>query len=182
MQLSSIDGISGATILGDGAVVMILDVFALTRSNTRCQTPVMAPVSRDEKRLVVMVVDDSITVRKVTTRLLERNGYKVLTARDGVDATGQLQGCTPDIMLLDIEMPRMDGFELATHMRNDDRLRHVPVIMITSRTGDKHRERARQIGVKHYLGKPYQENDLLGTIDQIIRVAPDSSALYRAEA
>jgi chemosensory pili system protein ChpA (sensor histidine kinase/response regulator) len=182
MQLSSIDGISGATILGDGAVVMILDVFALTRSNTRGHAPVMAPVSRDEKRIVVMVVDDSITVRKVTTRLLERNGYKVLTARDGVDATGQLQGCTPDIMLLDIEMPRMDGFELATHMRNDDRLRHVPVIMITSRTGDKHRERARQIGVKHYLGKPYQENDLLGTIDQIIRGAPGSSAMCRAEA
>jgi chemosensory pili system protein ChpA (sensor histidine kinase/response regulator) len=182
MQLSSIDGISGATILGDGAVVMILDVFALTRSNTRGHTPVMAPVSREEKRLVVMVVDDSITVRKVTTRLLERNGYKVLTARDGVDATGQLQGCTPDIMLLDIEMPRMDGFELATHMRNDDRLRHVPVIMITSRSGDKHRDRARQIGVKHYLGKPYQENDLLDTIDQIIRVAPESSAMYRADA
>jgi len=181
MQLSSIDGISGATILGDGAVVMILDVFALTRSNTRGHKPVMAQVSRDEKRLVVMVVDDSITVRKVTTRLLERNGYKVLTARDGVDATGQLQGCTPDIMLLDIEMPRMDGFELATHMRNDDRLRHVPVIMITSRTGDKHRERARQIGIKHYLGKPYQENDLLATIDQIIRVTPGSSAMYRAE-
>jgi chemosensory pili system protein ChpA (sensor histidine kinase/response regulator) len=182
MQLSCIDGISGATILGDGSVAMILDVFALSRGAARAQTPVMKLVSRDEKRLVVMVVDDSITVRKVTTRLLERNGYKVLTAKDGVDATGQLQGCTPDIMLLDIEMPRMDGFELATHMRNDERLRHVPVIMITSRTGDKHRERARQIGVNHYLGKPYQENDLLDTIDRIIRVAPDSYAMVHAEA
>jgi len=176
LQLSSIDGISGATILGDGGVAMILDVFALSRSNTRAQLPVMRLVSRDEKRLVVMVVDDSITVRKVTTRLLERNGYKVLTAKDGVDATGQLQGCTPDIMLLDIEMPRMDGFELATHIRNDERLRHVPLVMITSRTGDKHRERAQQIGVNHYLGKPYQEKDLLGTINQIIRGTPDSSA------
>ena len=182
VQLSSIDGITGATILGDGGVAMILDVFALSRCNTRAQLPVMRQVSRDEKRLVVMVVDDSITVRKVTTRLLERNGYKVLTAKDGVDATGQLQGCTPDIMLLDIEMPRMDGFELATHMRNDERLRHVPVIMITSRTGDKHRERARQIGVNYYLGKPYQEKDLLGTIDKIIRVTPDSSAEGHAEA
>jgi chemosensory pili system protein ChpA (sensor histidine kinase/response regulator) len=177
MQLSGIDGISGATILGDGGVVMILDVFALSRSNTRTYVPEIMPVVQDEKRLVVMVVDDSITVRKVTARLLERNGYMVLTARDGVDATGQLQGCTPDIMLLDIEMPRMDGFELATHMRNDDRLRHVPVIMITSRTGDKHRERARQIGVNHYLGKPYQENDLLGTIDQIIRGGAGSPAM-----
>ncbi len=182
MQLSGIDGISGATILGDGSVAMILDVFALSRSNARAQLPVMRLVSRDEKRLVVMVVDDSITVRKVTTRLLERNGYKVLTAKDGVDATAQLQGCTPDFMLLDIEMPRMDGFELATHMRNDERLRHVPVIMITSRTGDKHRERARQIGVKYYLGKPYQENDLLGTIDRIIRVDPGSSSMNFAEA
>ncbi|HYQ72952.1 MAG TPA: Hpt domain-containing protein [Gammaproteobacteria bacterium] len=176
VQLNSIDGLSGATILGDGSVAMILDVFALSRINARANMPVMRMVSRDEKRLVVMVVDDSITVRKVTSRLLERNGYKVLTAKDGVDATGQLQGCTPDIMLLDIEMPRMDGFELATHMRNDERLRHVPLIMITSRTGDKHRERARQIGVKYYLGKPYQENDLLGTIDQIIRVSPAVTA------
>jgi len=142
----------------------------------------MRLVSRDEKRLVVMVVDDSITVRKVTTRLLERNGYKVLTAKDGVDATGQLQGCTPDIMLLDIEMPRMDGFELATHIRNDERLRHVPLVMITSRTGDKHRDRAQHIGVNYYLGKPYQEKDLLGTIDQIIRGAPDSSAVNHAGA
>jgi chemosensory pili system protein ChpA (sensor histidine kinase/response regulator) len=117
-----------------------------------------------------MVVDDSITVRKVTTRLLERNGYKVVTAKDGVDAMGMLQESVPDIMLLDIEMPRMDGFELATHMRNDDTLRHVPIIMITSRTGDKHRERARQIGVQHYLGKPYQESDLLNSIHEIIGV------------
>jgi chemosensory pili system protein ChpA (sensor histidine kinase/response regulator) len=181
-QLSGIDGISGATILGDGSVAMILDIFALSRSSARAQMPVIRAVSPDEKRLVVMVVDDSITVRKVTTRLLERNGYKVITAKDGVDATGQLQGCTPDFMLLDIEMPRMDGFELATHMRNDERLRHVPVIMITSRTGDKHRERARQIGVKYYLGKPYQENDLLETIDRIIRVTPDSPDVNLAEA
>jgi chemosensory pili system protein ChpA (sensor histidine kinase/response regulator) len=100
----------------------------------------------------------------------------VLTAKDGVDATGQLQNCTPDIMLLDIEMPRMDGFELATHIRNDERLRHVPLVMITSRMGDKHRERAQQIGINYYLGKPYQETDLLATIDQIIRVAPGSTA------
>jgi len=180
MQLSSIDCISGATILGDGGVAMILDVFALLRSNIRAQLPVMRLVSPDEKRLVVMVVDDSITVRKVTTRLLERNGYKVLTAKDGVDATGQLQVCTPDIMLLDIEMPRMDGFELATHIRNDERLRHVPLVMITSRTGDKHRERAQQIGINYYLGKPYQENDLLGTIDQIVRGDPESSAVNSA--
>jgi len=174
MQLSSIDGLSGATILGDGRVVMILDVFALMRNTARAQHPSIWSGAHREKRLCVMVVDDSITVRKVTTRLLERNGYKVQTAKDGVDAIGKLQDNTPDIMLLDIEMPRMDGFELAIHMRNDERLKRVPIVMITSRTGDKHRERARLIGVNNYLGKPYQESDLLETIDRIIRIVPDS--------
>ena len=119
----------------------------------------------------ILVVEDESVIRNALRRLLERNGYKVLTAKDGIDAMGQLQETVPDMMLLDIEMPRMDGFELATHMRNDDRLKHVPIIMITSRTGDKHRERAQQIGVNNYLGKPYQENDLLDSIHQIIGVS-----------
>ncbi|MDH5469676.1 MAG: response regulator, partial [Gammaproteobacteria bacterium] len=170
-QLSTVDGISGATILGDGRVVMILDMVAVSRREAVSQpASAAAHVGQTSGELVVMVVDDSITVRKVTTRLLERNGYKVVTAKDGVDAMGKLQESVPDIMLLDIEMPRMDGFELATHMRNDDNLRHVPIIMITSRTGDKHRERAEQIGVQRYLGKPYQEADLLDSIHQIIGV------------
>ena len=174
-QLSSVDCISGATILGDGSVVMILDMAAVARMNAGTQLLSAPVVSGEESRLVVMVVDDSITVRKVTTRLLERNGYKVLTAKDGVDAMGQLQEVVPDMMLLDIEMPRMDGFELATHMRNDADLKHVPIIMITSRTGDKHRERAQQIGVNNYLGKPYQENDLLNSIQHIIGVSVDGA-------
>jgi chemosensory pili system protein ChpA (sensor histidine kinase/response regulator) len=111
-----------------------------------------------------MVVDDSITVRKVTSRLLERNDMKVITAKDGVDAVSKLQDHIPDIMLLDIEMPRMDGFELATHVRNEARLRDIPIIMITSRTGDKHRQRAMQIGVNCYLGKPFQEAGLMENI------------------
>jgi chemosensory pili system protein ChpA (sensor histidine kinase/response regulator) len=147
---------------------MILDMAAVARINTSMQ-PLDLPVKEaTEERLVVMVVDDSITVRKVTTRLLERNGFKVLTAKDGIDALGQLQDTVPDMMLLDIEMPRMDGFELATHVRNEDQLKHIPIIMITSRTGDKHRERARGIGVNNYLGKPYQEKDLLDSIHEII--------------
>jgi chemosensory pili system protein ChpA (sensor histidine kinase/response regulator) len=167
-QLSTVDCVSGATILGNGSVVMILDMAAVARINTRAQSIDLPARQNTQDRLVVMVVDDSITVRKVTTRLLERNGFSVLTAKDGVDAMGQLQDTVPDMMLLDIEMPRMDGFELATHMRNDDRFKHVPIIMITSRTGDKHRERARQIGVNNYLGKPYQENDLLDSMQHII--------------
>jgi chemosensory pili system protein ChpA (sensor histidine kinase/response regulator) len=130
--------------------------------------PDITVASKVGERLLVMVVDDSITVRKVTSRLLERNGFRVLTARDGVDALGQLRENVPDIMLLDIEMPRMDGFELATHMRNDERLKHVPIIMITSRSGDKHRQHAKQIGVNAYLGKPYQESELLDSIQSLI--------------
>ena len=119
-------------------------------------------------KLTVMVVDDSITVRRVTTRLLERHEMDVITAKDGVDAVAKLEETIPDVMLLDVEMPRMDGFELATHMRNDTRYRDVPIVMITSRTGSKHRERAEAIGVNRYLGKPYQESDLLDNINQVL--------------
>jgi len=114
----------------------------------------------------VMVVDDSVTVRKVTSRLLERHGMSVLTAKDGVDAMALLQEHRPDVLLLDIEMPRMDGFEVATRIRRDERLKDLPIIMITSRTGQKHRDRAMAIGVNEYLGKPYQESLLLQSIAQ----------------
>ena len=104
-----------------------------------------------------LVVDDSITVRRVTQRLLERNGMRVLTAKDGVDAMAMLQEHVPDMILLDIEMPRMDGYEVASQVRADARLADVPIIMITSRVGEKHRARAIELGVNDYLGKPYQE-------------------------
>ena len=116
-----------------------------------------------------MVVDDSLTVRKVTGRLLERQGYLVVTARDGVDAMEKLQQLIPDVMLVDIEMPRMDGFDLTRNVRADARLSRVPVIMITSRTADKHQNYAREIGVSHFLGKPYQEDDLLEKIAGFLR-------------
>jgi chemosensory pili system protein ChpA (sensor histidine kinase/response regulator) len=117
----------------------------------------------------ILVVDDSVTVRKVTTRLLERNGMEVLTAKDGVDALSVLQEHKPDLILLDIEMPRMDGFEVATQVRHDSRLKEIPIIMITSRTGDKHRERAMSIGVNEYLGKPFQEDILLSTMSKLLK-------------
>lgn len=165
-QISTVRGISGATILGDGRVVLILDLGGLLRTGGATLHSVRAPAVEvpQARALTVMVVDDSITVRKVTTRLLERNDMQVITAKDGVDAVAKLQEHIPDVMLLDIEMPRMDGFELATHVRNEPRLRSIPMIMITSRTGDKHRRRAMEIGVDRYLGKPYQESELLDTI------------------
>ncbi len=168
-QVAKVRGISGATILGDGRVVLILDVPALVRIGAGVQLVYRAPEPESGEAMpTVMVVDDSITIRKVTARMLERNRYRVITAKDGLDAVAQLQDNVPDIMLLDIEMPRMDGYELATHMRNDSRLQNVPIIMITSRTGEKHRQRALDIGVNRYLGKPYQEADLLANIKDIL--------------
>ncbi|MFT5501753.1 MAG: chemosensory pili system protein ChpA (sensor histidine kinase/response regulator), partial [Woeseiaceae bacterium] len=167
-QLSSVRGISGATILGDGRVVLILDISALVKTGA----PVVelknaAPTPTDDRPLA-MVVDDSITVRRVMERFLERNGMRVVTARDGLDAISVMQDSKPDIILLDIEMPNMDGYEFATHVRNDNRVSDVPIIMITSRTGDKHRARAIEIGVNDYLGKPYQESQLLESMRRLL--------------
>ncbi len=176
-QFASVPSLSGATILGDGRVVVILDLLAAIRNRyalpgepdegARQHAQPRKAVTGTSRILHVMVVDDSVTVRKVTSRLLERYGMHVTTAKDGVDAINQLQERRPDIMLLDIEMPRMDGFEVATLVRHDERLHDLPIIMITSRTGDKHRERALRIGVNEYFGKPYQEAQLLGSIRQL---------------
>jgi chemosensory pili system protein ChpA (sensor histidine kinase/response regulator) len=121
----------------------------------------------------VMVVDDSLTVRRITGRLLVRQGYTVVEARDGVEALEKLQQAVPDVMLLDIEMPRMDGFELTRRLRGDGRFRKLPIIMITSRTADKHRTLALELGVNVYLGKPYQEETLLAHIDGFLQASVD---------
>lgn len=173
-QISKVRGISGATILGDGRVVLILDVPTLVRMSTGMKLVYSAPAVEEEEKAkevgqaTIMVVDDSITIRKVTSRMLERNNFQVITAKDGVDAVSVLAEEVPDLMLLDIEMPRMDGYELATYIRNDSRLKDVPIIMITSRTGSKHRDRAINIGVNKYLGKPYQESELLEEINDLL--------------
>jgi chemosensory pili system protein ChpA (sensor histidine kinase/response regulator) len=126
------------------------------------------PAKAERSTRTVMVVDDSVTVRKVTSRLLERHGYEVVLAKDGLDAITKLEEIRPDIMLLDIEMPRMDGFEVASLVRHNPHLIGLPIIMITSRTGEKHRERAFQIGVNAYMGKPFQEQQLLETIAELL--------------
>ena len=173
-------GIFGATIMGDGSVVVILDIAPLVRRQIAMPRDVEAAPQVVEQRRVplVMVVDDSITMRKVTGRVLERHGYEVGTAKDGLDALERMAEVIPDLMLLDIEMPRMDGYELATAMKADPRMRNVPIIMITSRTGEKHRERAMQIGVERYLGKPYQEVELMRNVFDLLgveRAAGDGS-------
>jgi chemosensory pili system protein ChpA (sensor histidine kinase/response regulator) len=185
-QISNVPGMFGATIMGDGSVMLILDLAPLVRHSVAKQAalvtvaeaeepgdaeplrPVVPSRTDESGPRLVMVVDDSITMRKVTTRVLEREQLEVVTAKDGVDALEQLQERVPDVMLLDIEMPRMDGYELATHMKNDARFRHVPIIMITSRTGEKHRQRAFEIGVERYIGKPYSESDLLRHVNEML--------------
>jgi chemosensory pili system protein ChpA (sensor histidine kinase/response regulator) len=197
-QFAGLSGVSGATILGDGRVVVILDLPSLLRSSSQLRLsgptePAPAPaVEADARernaeprapstaavappkptvvvpeRTRVLVVDDSVTVRKVTTRLLERQGMSVSVAKDGVEAVGALAEQKPDVMLLDIEMPRMDGFEVAQHVRNEPGLADLPIIMITSRTGEKHRSRAQEIGVDRFLGKPFQEAELVATIEEL---------------
>jgi chemosensory pili system protein ChpA (sensor histidine kinase/response regulator) len=113
---------------------------------------------------LILVVDDSITVRRVTQRLLKREGYRVALAADGLQALEKLLEEKPALVLSDIEMPKMDGFDLARNIRGDARLRDLPIIMITSRIAEKHREHARKLGVDHYLGKPYSEDELLGLV------------------
>jgi len=171
-QLARVPGLAGATVLGNGEVALIINPVALAahaaeRMSTQVQAaiaPAEVQAAADTTAATVMVVDDSLTVRKISGRLLARHGYHVLTAKDGVDALEQLGEVIPDVMLLDIEMPRMDGFDLARNIRADSRLKHIPIIMITSRTADKHRQHAAEIGVNHYLGKPYDEEKLLECI------------------
>jgi chemosensory pili system protein ChpA (sensor histidine kinase/response regulator) len=175
-QLARVIGVDGATVLGDGQVLLILNPVALSTRAPLAEfaSPVpSAPVLTEEETALsrlptVMVVDDSLTVRKITGRLLEREGYQVVLAKDGVDALEQLLDVLPDVMLVDIEMPRLDGFDLTRNIRADARLKNIPIIMITSRTADKHRSYAFEIGVNHYLGKPFQEDELLKRVAEYV--------------
>ncbi len=172
-QLQRIAGITGATVLGTGEIVLILNPVQLALRDVIAVAPTVvheAPKPQAApSQPTIMVVDDSLTVRKITGRLLERQGYIVVTARDGVEAMEKLLETVPDVMLVDIEMPRMDGFDLTRNIRGDARLKHVPIIMITSRTADKHQSYAREIGVNTFLGKPYQEEQLLAEINGFLK-------------
>ncbi|MBC3875681.1 hybrid sensor histidine kinase/response regulator [Undibacterium flavidum] len=194
-QLARMIGIAGATVLGSGNIVLILNPVPLAQKieHERAKLPEshvesgapelgavaemvekqaaptqVAPVQGLRTHHIVMVVDDSLTVRRVTQRLLVREGYQVVLAKDGIDALEQLQSITPDVMLVDIEMPRMDGFDLTRNVRSDSRTHHIPIIMITSRTADKHRNYAAELGVNEYFGKPYREDDLLTAISGFV--------------
>jgi chemosensory pili system protein ChpA (sensor histidine kinase/response regulator) len=169
-HVASVDGVTGATILGDGRVVVILDSVTLVRGQPgeSRPTPAATAAAAEASVLTGLVVDDSITMRRVTQRLLERRGIRVHTARDGLDAIEVLREHDADFIVLDIEMPRMDGYQFATHVRNDPKLKEMPIIMVTSRSGEKHRARAIEIGVNDYLSKPYQEAELVSAIEALV--------------
>jgi chemosensory pili system protein ChpA (sensor histidine kinase/response regulator) len=183
-QLARLPGLAGMTLLASGAVVLIYNPVALAQvygeqaramsadqaspevlgeGAVRVVTP-SAPMPVAPAVPLVLVVDDSITVRRVTQRLLTREGYRVALAADGLQALEKLAEELPSVVLSDIEMPRMDGFDLARNIRGDTRLAHLPIVMITSRIAEKHREHAKELGVNHYLGKPYSEEELLSLV------------------
>ncbi len=189
IQLARLPGLAGVTLLASGTPALIYNPVALatlygqsaraaiqvavatpqtaTSGSGFPQTPTAQPAAPAARQApLVLVVDDSLTVRRVTQRLLTREGYRVITAKDGLDALEKLAEETPLVLLSDIEMPRMDGFDLARNVRADTRWAGLPIIMITSRIAQKHREHAMQLGVNHYLGKPYSEDDLLGLVAQ----------------
>jgi len=170
-QLARLPGIAGATVTGNGAVVLIINPIMFAQQMTVARKTAKAAVVTEPVHRVplVMVVDDSLTVRTITSRLLLRMGYQVATAKDGEDALEQLAELSPAVMLLDVEMPRMDGFELTKRLRQDPKTQALPIIMITSRTAEKHRSYALEIGVNEYMGKPYQDEALLA---YITRFAP----------
>ncbi len=170
----SVAGILGGSISADGQVLVILDPGPMIRhALIHGVRPVSTPEIPDHRprQKLAMVVDDSITMRKVTSRVLESQGFEVITARDGIDASEQMQERVPDILLLDIEMPRMDGYGVAEYMRADARLRKIPIIMITSRSGLKHRDRAMQAGANAYLTKPYKESELVLEVNKLLTQA-----------
>ncbi|MBV1914726.1 MAG: response regulator [Pseudomonadales bacterium] len=156
-----------STLLSSGQVALLLNVKALISSgHVEQEHETLDAVV--EKTPEIMIVDDSITLRKITSRIFEREGMNIVTAKDGVEALAMLQEYTPDVMLLDVEMPRMNGYELAHQMKNHSRLKNVPIIMITSRTGKKHVQKGMELGVKYYLGKPFHEPELLECVHTLL--------------
>ena len=174
-QLHNAPGVSGATVLGDGRVVIVLELAALVRKITsQAQKQMEAQALRsarqepEQARINAMVIDDSITMRKVTARFLGRHNIDVKVAKDGIEAVAMLEEQVPDFAILDIEMPRMDGFEVVAHVRNQPHLKKLPIIMVTSRSGEKHRTRAARLGVNDYLIKPYQEEEMMASIQKVL--------------
>lgn len=174
-HLRKIHGIMGATLMGDGSVVLIINPAELLQEHS-VVTTAGGEVRRATRSPVpgtlrVMVVDDSLSVRKVVSNLIESAGWDAVAVKDGIEALEYLQGSErlPDLILVDIEMPRMDGYELMSTLQADARYEQIPLVVLSSRAGQKHREKALEIGASAYLGKPYQDHVMLDTIRQQVR-------------
>jgi len=156
-----------ATLYGESA-------WAMTRAAVVTPDVPVVEKTAEAQAPLVLVVDDSLTVRRVTQRLLQREGYRVTLAKDGLEGLEKLGEERPAVLLSDIEMPRMDGFDLVRNLRADPKLADLPVIMITSRIAQKHRDYAAELGVDHYLGKPYAEEDLLQLVARYARASANA--------
>ncbi len=171
-QLARVPGMIGATVLGDGVIVLVINPVQLANREAlsigAIKVTTFAPVVEQVKK-VALVVDDSLTMRKVLSRVLEREDFEVITANDGMDAIQKLQLVTPDIILTDIEMPRMDGFEFSRHVRDNEKTSNIPLIVISSRTAEKHRNVAKELGVNAFLGKPVQDEELIEQVNALLK-------------
>jgi chemosensory pili system protein ChpA (sensor histidine kinase/response regulator) len=186
-QLSRLPGLAGVTVLPTGENILIYNPIALAKvygdaardtQSLMQASGVAAPAPVEVQAPLILVVDDALTVRRVIQRLLVREGYRVLLANDGLHALQVLEQQRPFMVLSDIEMPRMDGFELARSIRSDPQYADLPIVMITSRMAQKHREHAMSLGVNHYLGKPYSETELLGLIRDHAQAIGNAAELH----
>ena len=161
---------AGLSILGDGAIAVNLDLPTCSQA-ARAAT-MTGTAARNESQQIdlpsVLIVDDSLSVRNSLVQLMRDAGYRAETARDGIDAIDTLNTFKPDVVLTDLEMPNMNGVELTYHLREREDMKGMPIIMITSRSQDKHRRMAEQAGVDTYITKPYNDGDLLQTIRRTI--------------
>jgi len=171
-QLARAPGVVGATVLGTGQIVLIMNPLQLAASGSigaiEQKLPAARVIQATAPQATVLVVDDSLTVRRLTGRLLAREGYQVATAKDGVDALVQMQENIPDLIILDIEMPRMDGFELAKQLRSNARTAAIPIVVVSSRMAEKHQRHALDLGVNAFFGKPYPEDELLACVAELL--------------
>ena len=172
-HLRRVRGISGATISGDGRVVLILDLVELIGAELpkfEVADPILPGSQQPSPHSMhVLVVDDSLSVRHVVSNFLERSGMQTTTAKDGIDALEKLATVHPDIAIVDIEMPRMNGFELLSRIKSDPSTKDMPVLFLTSRSAAKHRERAKELNVDAYIVKPYREDELLSELTRLTR-------------
>ncbi len=167
-QFKLMDIFSGGTLLADGSVIIVLDVYSITSRALKTMSERSETEQVVKKQPIVLVVDDSVTVRTVTKNFLERHKFTVVTAKDGFDAIGKMEELKPDLILLDVEMPRMDGFQFAEKIREMSDYKEIPIIMITFTSGEEQRARAQKLGIEKFMSKPYQETNLLETMEKLL--------------